>query len=80
MLWHFYNNIIILTNVIILEFLSAWFVHPGALLQSYLFLTQVRATVFVDKPEIYLLLTYLPTYLPTYLLTYLLNYYKNNKS
>ena len=27
-----YNNIIIVTNVIILEFLSAPFVHPGALL------------------------------------------------
>ena len=25
-----YNKIIIVTNVIILEFLAAWFVHPGA--------------------------------------------------
>ena len=32
-----YNNIIILFNVIILEFLSAQFVHPGALLPFYLF-------------------------------------------
>ena len=31
-----YNNII-LFNVIILEFLSAQFVHPGALLPFYLF-------------------------------------------
>ena len=36
-----YNNIIV-TNVAILEFLSARFVHPGALLPFYLFLTQVR--------------------------------------
>ena len=27
---HSYNNIIIVTNVIILEFLSAGFIHPGA--------------------------------------------------
>ena len=33
-----YNNIII----IVLEFLSAQFVHPGALLTFYLFLTQVK--------------------------------------
>ena len=25
-----YNNIILVTNVMILELLSAWFVHPGA--------------------------------------------------
>ena len=31
------NIIIIVTNVIILEFLSAQFVHPGALLPFYLF-------------------------------------------
>ena len=30
MLGYSYNNIIIVTNVIILEFLSAWFVYPGA--------------------------------------------------
>ena len=24
-----YNNIIVVTNVIILEFLSAWFIYPG---------------------------------------------------
>ena len=36
---HSYNNIIIIivTNVIILEFLSARFVHPGAPLPFYLF-------------------------------------------
>ena len=32
-----YNNIIIVTNVIMLEFLSARFTHPGALLPLYLF-------------------------------------------
>ena len=32
-----YNNIIIVTNVIVLEFLSAQFVHLGALLLFYLF-------------------------------------------
>ena len=38
-----YNNIIIIvTNVIILEFFSARFVHPGALLPFYLFSTRVR--------------------------------------
>ena len=39
-----YNNIIfiIVTNIIVLEFLSAQFVHPGALLLFYLFLTWVR--------------------------------------
>ena len=37
-----YNNIIIVTNVIILEFLSARFVHPGSLLPIYLFLTRDR--------------------------------------
>ena len=39
-----YNNIIIIvTNVIIiLEFLSAQFVHLGALLLFYLLLTQIR--------------------------------------
>ena len=26
-----YNTIIVVSNVIILEFLPAWFVHPGAL-------------------------------------------------
>ena len=39
-------NIVLITlsllyNVIILEFLSAWFVHLGTLLPFYLFLTQV---------------------------------------
>ena len=37
-----YNDIIIVTNFIILEFLSAQFAHPGALLPFYVFLTQVR--------------------------------------
>ena len=38
-----YNNIIIIvTNVIILEFLSAWFVHPCTLLPSYLFLNELE--------------------------------------
>ena len=32
-----YNNIITVTNVIILEFLSTRFVHPGSLLPFYLF-------------------------------------------
>ena len=41
MLQYSYNNIIV-TNVVILEFLSALFVHPGALLPFYLFLTRVR--------------------------------------
>ena len=36
------NIIIIITNVTILEFLSARFVHPGALLLFYHFLTRVR--------------------------------------
>ena len=36
-----YNNIIIIvTNVIILEFLSAQFVHPGSLLPFYFFNTR----------------------------------------
>ena len=30
-----YNNIIIVTNAIIVELLSALFVHPGALLQFF---------------------------------------------
>ena len=38
--WYGYN--IIVTNVITLEFLSARFVHPGALLPFYLFLKRVR--------------------------------------
>ena len=42
MLQYSYNNIIIVTNVIILELVSAQCVHPGALLSFYLFLTQVR--------------------------------------
>ena len=43
MLWYSYNNIIVIvTNVVILEFLSAWFIHPDALLPFYLFLTRVR--------------------------------------
>ena len=33
--------IIIITNVVKLEFFSARFVHPGALLPFYLFLTRV---------------------------------------
>ena len=41
--WYSYINIIIIvTNVVILEFLSAGFVHPGALLPFCLFLTRVR--------------------------------------
>ena len=36
------NVIIVLINVIILEFFSAQFEYPGALLSFYLFLTQVR--------------------------------------
>ena len=39
---HSYNNINHVTNVTILEFLSSQFVHPGALLPFYLFLTRVR--------------------------------------
>ena len=43
MLQYCYNNtIIVVTNVIILEFLSSQFVHPSALLLFFLFLTQVR--------------------------------------
>ena len=37
-----YNNIIIVTNVILLEFLFPQFVHPGALLPFYLFLTRIK--------------------------------------
>ena len=37
-----YNIIIIVTNVITLEFLSAWFIHPVTLPPFYLFLTWVR--------------------------------------
>ena len=37
-----YNNIIVVTNVIILEFLSGRLVHPDALLPFHLFLTPVR--------------------------------------
>ena len=36
MLWYSYNNIIV-TNVIMLEFLYAQFIHPSALLPFYLF-------------------------------------------
>ena len=39
---HSYNYIIIATSVIILEFLSSRFVHPGAMLPFYMFLTRVR--------------------------------------
>ena len=35
-------NIVIETNVVILDFLSARFIHPDALLPFYLFLTWVR--------------------------------------
>ena len=42
MLTYSYNNIIIVTNVIMLEVLSAQFTHLGALLLFYLFLTRVR--------------------------------------
>ena len=50
MLQYSYNNIIIIiiiiiiivTNAIILEFLSARFLHPGALLPVYHFLKHVR--------------------------------------
>ena len=38
----YYNTIIMVMNVTILEFLSARFVHPGALLPFYHFLKQVR--------------------------------------
>ena len=38
-----YNNIIIIvTNVIMLEFLSVWFIHPGALLPFYLFYQELE--------------------------------------
>ena len=37
MLLYSYNNVIIVTSVIILEFLSLQFVHPGALLPRFLF-------------------------------------------
>ena len=37
-----YNNVIIIVNVIILEFLSARFIRPGDLLPIYHFLTRVR--------------------------------------
>ena len=37
-----YNKIITVVTVIMLEFLSAPFEHPGALAQFYLFLTRVR--------------------------------------
>ena len=40
--YSFNNIIIIVTNVIILEFLSARFVRPGAPQPFYLFLAQVR--------------------------------------
>ena len=40
--WYSYNNIIIVTNVIMLQFLSARFVNPGGLLPSCIFLTRVR--------------------------------------
>ena len=41
--WYGYNNtIIIVTNVIIIEFLSVRFVHPGALLPFYFFSIWVR--------------------------------------
>ena len=42
MAWYSYNIIIIVTNVIILEFLSARFGYPGNMLPFYLFLTWVR--------------------------------------
>ena len=44
MAWYSYNNIIIIivTNAIILEFLSARFGYPGNMLPFYLFLTWVR--------------------------------------
>ena len=37
-----YDKIIAIVTVIMLEFLSARFEHPGALLLLYLFLTRVR--------------------------------------
>ena len=37
MSWYSCNNIFIITNAIILEFLSAQFVHPGTLLPFYIF-------------------------------------------
>ena len=39
-----YNIDIIVTNVIILEFLSSPFVHPATLLSFYLFVTRVRTS------------------------------------
>ena len=43
MLQYSYNNIIIIVTVIILEFLSARFVHPGAgQLTNLFFLTAIR--------------------------------------
>ena len=42
MLQHNHNNIIIIvTNIIMLEFLSAHFVHPGALQPTIFFLAWV---------------------------------------
>ena len=38
--WYSYNNIIIVTKVTMLAFLSAQFVHPGALLPFYRYWTQ----------------------------------------
>ena len=35
--WCIYNDIIIVTNVIMLEFLSAQFIHTVALLPFYIF-------------------------------------------
>ena len=34
---HSYNNISVVTNIVILEFMSAEFVHPGTLPSFYLF-------------------------------------------
>ena len=42
MLQYSYDNIITVTNVIMLEFLSVRFTRLGALLIFYLFLPQVR--------------------------------------
>ena len=42
MLRYSYNIIVVVTNIIILEFWSARFAHPGAPQPFYLFLLRVR--------------------------------------
>ena len=57
------NNIIIVTNVIILEFLSARFVHPGALLPFCFFYTRehVKASKLLIN-KLYFLTTIMPAF------------------